>query len=865
MAKITDIIRELHADGLHVLPLRHNGEKFIHPQYSGSFDKPFSTEELEKFFADGFNNAYAVIHGKCNPYLKCLDFDEKNAPGKDLYGTWQMLVDPDLLSKLVIERTRSNGYHVYFLCTNKVVEKALASSATGQEWIACRSSEMHGLVYAAPSPGYTYHQGSLFDLQEITGDEMAQLCDAACQLNEYTGEKNFKSTSLAPVQMPANYAPALRAFDREISDEYILGFLQDQGWTISDRVRRGKVNGEDWQYVPCWRPGRDDKEPVSARYWLQNKRLSVFTTSTDFPAWDSGQSFSHSPSRVLYFMMNRDWKAVMSFIGEKADELQVKIPEVTPMAFANPVRGGEVWKVEVKGIIEWAERAGFCWMRMSASSDTVVELIRVVDNIIYVCDEKDLLRAYREEVEANYNGEQSSRVLHAFMPSVFKYMSALPNFDGELMRDEKDCSYMYFSNGALRISAGNVSLVKYSDLPGCVFARHIKNFEYKGHQGTGDFAKFIGFVSVDDDHRRHIMSCLGYILHHYKLRNYAKALMIIEDVEDQEEARGRSGKGLIAQFIEWIRWTVQQDGRNYKSDSQFKMQQIVPGVQVFYLNDPAPNVLMNQFYNFITDDWLVESKGKKSYTIPFKHSPKIMITTNYLPNLESDSDKDRFIVMAIKKHYGSHRSIRDDFPDVIFFSEDWPHADKLMAINFAIECIQLYLNHGVVNYTSEPMKRNAAQRIIKNLVPEALIECLEQAMEACRASDSAYQFGELLKPYDLKKDTSESMSKAFDWKSRKELIIYKSALYQYVTKAYSMKNMTDRVFGKKVNTYLEKSGYEFESTRNNTKGIRILVQLNSNPYGIPENSTARDAVKMQSKTDKNEISGKIDDLEDAPF
>jgi hypothetical protein len=858
MIKITDTIRELHAEGLHVLPLRHNGEKFIHPQYSGSFDKPFSTEELEKFFADGYNNAYAVIHGKCNPYLKCLDFDEKNAPGKDLYGTWQMLVDPDLLSKLVIERTRSNGYHVYFLCTNKVVEKALASSATGQEWIACRSSEMHGLVYAAPSPGYTYHQGSLFDLQEISGDEMAQLCDAACQLNEYTGEKNFKSTSLAPVQMPANYAAALRAFDREVDDSYILSFLQDQGWTIGERVRKAKVNGEDWDFVQVWRPGRTMSEARSGCYWFTNKRLSIFSASTDFPFWDSGHSFSHSPSRVLYFMMKKDWKAVMSFIGEKAEELAIKLPEVTPMAFANPVRGGEVWKVEVKGIIEWAERAGFCWMRMSASSDTVVELIRVVDNIIYVCDEKDLLRAYREEVEANYNGEQSSRVLHAFMPSVFKYMSALPNFDGDLMRDEKDCSYMYFSNGALRISAGNVSLVKYSDLPGCVFARHIKNFEYKGHQGTGDFAKFIGFVSVDDDHRRHIMSCLGYILHHYKLRNYAKALMIIEDVEDQEEARGRSGKGLIAQFIEWIRWTVQQDGRNYKSDSQFKMQQIVPGVQVFYLNDPAPNVLMNQFYNFITDDWLVESKGKKSYTIPFKHSPKIMITTNYLPNLESDSDKDRFIVMAIKKHYGSHRSIRDDFPDVIFFSEDWPHPDKLMAVNFAIECIQLYLNHGVVNYTSEPMKRNAAQRIIKNLVPEALIETLEQAMEACRASDSAYQFGELLKPYDLKKDTSESMSKAFDWKNKQELIIYKSALYQYVSKAYSMKNMTDRVFGKKVNTYLEKSGYAYEMVRNNTKGIRILVHLAKFDCTENDGLTALENSLTALKSD-------IDNLEDPPF
>jgi hypothetical protein len=281
-------------------------------------------------------------------------------------------------------------------------------------------------------------------------------------------------------------------------------------------------------------------------------------------------------------------------------------------------------------------------------------------------------------------------------------------------------------------------------------------------------------------------------------------------------------------------------------------------VQVFYLNDPAPNVLMNQFYNFITDDWLVESKGKKSYTIPFKHSPKIMITTNYLPNLESDSDKDRFIVMAIKKHYGSHRSIRDDFPDVIFFSEDWPHPDKLMAVNFAIECIQLYLDHGVVNYTSEPMKRNAAQRIIKNLVPEALIETLEQAMEACRTSDSAYQFGELLKPYDLKKDTSESMAKAFDWKNKQELIIYKSALYQYVSKAYSMKNMTDRVFGKKVNTYLEKSGYAYEMVRNNTKGIRISVHLAKFDCTENDGLTALENSMTALKSD-------IDNLEDPPF
>ena len=847
-----DLIIELHSDGLHVLPLQHNGQKFIHPNYSSKFDTGFSLDELNKLIDAGYDNAFAVMHGKCNPHLKALDFDEKNAPGKDLYATWSRIIDPDLLTKLVIEKTRSNGYHVYFLCEAAVTEKALASSASGSEWIACRSSANNCVTYAAPSPGYEYIQGSLFDLQMISADDMAHLCDVAKQLDEYTGEKNTKSTYLPAVQVPSEYAAAITKFDGECSAEYVLNLLRENGWTIGSRIHEKPVNGEKWQYVKVWRPGRSENEPSSGNFWLNRKKLSIFSTSTDFPAFDSGQSFSHAPSRVMYYLNGKSWKAVMRQIEGVAPDMQIELPQMTPMAYAVPTRGGqEVWKVEVRGIIEWAELAGYRWLKMSSNDDTVVQLVRVVDNIIYNCDEKDLLRAYRDEVQKNYNGEQSSRVLLAFMPQIIKYMAALPNFDGNLMHDEKNASYIYFSNGALRITAQNVQLIKYSDLPGCVFSRHIKDFEYKQREGTGDFGRFISYVSADDDHRRFIMSCLGYMLHDHKFRNFAKALMIIEDVEDQDEARGRSGKGLIAQFIEFIRACVQQDGRNYKSDSQFKMQQIVPGVQAFHLNDPAPTVLMNQFYNYITDDWLVEAKGKKSYTIPFRFSPKILITTNYLPNLESDSDKDRFIVMAIKKHYGSHRSLRDDFPDVIFFGEEWSHDDKIMSMNFAIDCLQLYLQHGVILYNNAQMDRNNNQRLIKTLVPESIIDTIEQAMEACRMAKDSQDFAHILRPYDLRKDMPESMQKAFEYHSKNVLIIYKSALFQYISKAYNLKNMTDRVFGKKVKTYIEKAGYTSETTRNNASGVRITVQLSKN-FDCTQN-------------DLTALNDDLTALEDAPF
>ncbi|NDD55931.1 hypothetical protein EBZ39_19045, partial [bacterium] len=86
-------------------------------------------------------------------------------------------------------------------------------------------------------------------------------------------------------------------------------------------------------------------------------------------------------------------------------------------------------------------------------------------------------------------------------------------------------------------------------------------------------------------------------------------------------------------------------------------------------------------------------------------------------------------------------------------------------------------------------------------------------------------FAHALKPYDLRKDMTESMQKAFDWKNRDTLIIYKSALYQYISKAHNLKNMTDRVFGKKVKIYIDRSGYVSETTRNNHTGVRITVQL----------------------------------------
>lgn len=822
---IQELIHELSTAGIHVLPLRHRAGTFEHPPYSHKFDSGLTLAECDTLIRSDYRDGIAVMHGRCNPHIICLDFDEKNAPGKRLYDTWKHLVDEYLMTKLVIEKTRSGGYHIYFKCRELPTSKALANSESGAEWIACRSASTNCITYCAPSPGYTFVQGSLMDLQYIEPKEMKELCDACAQLNEYTGARTAKENYLTVAQPPIEMAPIVRTFDALVDSSWTLDYLLNVGWQTDGVTRKKIIDGESWQYLKLWRPGKDLSESASANYWINRKRLSVFTSSTDLPHFDSGSSFTHSPSRVIFYLNGRDWHTTTEIIKAECKRLEIELPQDLPLAYSMPVGKKEVWRVEIRGVIQWAERCGYRWMRLAAADDSILELIRVVDNVIFEADEKDLIRSFTIEIERNYKEEGSNRALIAFIPSMYKYMDALPLFDGELMRDTKEASYIYFSNGALKVTSRSAELIKYSDLTGCVFARHIKNFSYQSSSDDGVFGDFIQMVSIDEAHLKFIKSTLGYLLHYYKLKNYAKAVMIIEDVPDQEEARGRSGKGLIAQFVEWLRWTIQQDGRNFKSDSQFKMQRVVPGVQVYYLNDPAPGVIMHGFYNTITDDWQVEAKGKKSYSIPFRNSPKILITTNYLPNLESDSDKDRFIVLPIKKVFGQHLSLKDVFPDMIFFDEHWDQENRNGAVRFAIECLQLYLKEGVQEYVNEDMKRNADLRVIKNLVPDCISETFEQAMEVFKTAKTSDEFKRGMEVYDLRKDSVESLVRVFSWEPA-GITVFVSAFYQYCLRAYQLKNMSDKSFGKRLRMYIDKLGLErIHEVRNNFTGRRFTVKI----------------------------------------
>lgn len=820
-----DYINELQNDGLHVLPLKYNNG-FTHPEYITKFNTGFDSEEIKNLYNSGYKNAIALIHGRCNPGLMCLDFDEKNAPGINLFDAWKNIIDDLLLQKLVIEKTRSAGYHVYFKCDSPGQLKALASSETGREWIALRSSQSNCITYCAPSQGYSEMQGSLLDIQKVTANELLAMCDAAMQLNKYEGKfSSDKNNALTRPMPPDNIAVICRIFDKEIDEMFIPELLTKKlGWQYDDRSlqrpMKRKVNGEEWHAIKLYRPGG---EFYSANYWIQKKRLSVFSTSTELPAFqnDEGVSFSHTPVQVLYYLNNRNWQTTLVDIIMYAQEYNIILPERRPMIYLKK----NEWRIDTQGVLEWAAEYGYRWIKQSDDEEAPVMFVQIVDNIIYSVTEQDLVHQYLKEVDKSYTDEQMKRCLYDGIRSIPTILIALPFFNETILRDTKDTSYLFFRNGVVKISAQKKSFIKYGDINGYIWSKYIINQNYVQSDSAGDFRKFLAMVSTDDDHLKNILSSLGYMLHAFKSRTHAKAIVIVEDVEDESEARGRSGKGLIAQFIELFRNTVQQDGRNFKMDDKFKMQRINISSQVFYLNDPPPATLFSHFYNMITDDFIVEQKGKKSFTIPYKYSPKLLVTTNYLPVLQNDSDKDRFQIITIKKVFDSINTIGKNFPGVEFFNaEQWNQNQFYNTFQLAIDCIQLWLSGGIYKYNNLRMEENAARRSISAVIPDYISEVMDNVIGAATVAKDATDFKDRIIPIDFQKSSDTPLSKAMDWVNG-ELHVHTTALYRYSVKAYSAKT-NDKVFGKKLREYFRLKQIQVkDGDRNEVGGRTLLIRV----------------------------------------
>jgi AAA15 family ATPase/GTPase len=194
--------------------------------------------------------------------LICVDFDTKNG---DKFQDWQMLIleqYQELLSKLVVEKTPSGGYHIIFRSDKSIRNIKLAMNKENKATIETRGEG--GYFVCAPSKNYSFYYKDFNDINKLTNEETEIILSVASSLNENIQEKiehkDIKNNS------------GITPFDDYDAKNTPIDLLIKNEWRIV--FERAGV-------IYLQRPGKSGRG-ISASWNNVPDRFYVFSTSTQF-------------------------------------------------------------------------------------------------------------------------------------------------------------------------------------------------------------------------------------------------------------------------------------------------------------------------------------------------------------------------------------------------------------------------------------------------------------------------------------------------------------------------------------------------------------------------------------------------------
>ncbi len=179
---LADAAARYQAAGLRVLPAARVSKRPAVGQWKRYRQRQPTAAEWSAWLANN-PDALCILCGKASNQLEIIDFDAEG----ELFEAWCNHVPPELLQRLVIEKTQSGGYHIIYryegeVCGNMKLAQRRIGTMTAT-LIETRGEG--GLFLCAPTPGYEVIQGDLCDLPVLSETERDILLQRAWELNEY--------------------------------------------------------------------------------------------------------------------------------------------------------------------------------------------------------------------------------------------------------------------------------------------------------------------------------------------------------------------------------------------------------------------------------------------------------------------------------------------------------------------------------------------------------------------------------------------------------------------------------------------------------------------------------------------------------
>lgn len=325
--------------------------------------------------------------------------------------------------------------------------------------------------------------------------------------------------------------------------------------------------------------------------------------------------------------------------------------------------------------------------------------VKVTNNLINKTSEEEI----KDSVLGYLEGIDDLSIYNFFADKTryFKedFLSLLDTVDVHFVEDQKDFSFIYFRNCAVKVMKDKILKVDYIDLDGYVWYDQVidRDFEFCDVLDC-DFKKFISNISGGVEGRiKSLESAMGFLMSGYKDPGFCPSIILNDEVIT-EQPEGGTGKGLFVQGISMMKKVAMIDGKSFSFDKSFAYQTINTDTQVISFDDVKKGFDFERLFSAITEGITIEKKNRDAISIPFKFSPKIVITTNYTIRGRGNSFNRRKFEVELKSFYRKKFTPVDEFGKIFF--HEWNDDEWCSFDNYMISTLQNYLNTGLLEAKS---------------------------------------------------------------------------------------------------------------------------------------------------------------------
>lgn len=307
----------------------------------------------------------------------------------------------------------------------------------------------------------------------------------------------------------------------------------------------------------------------------------------------------------------------------------------------------------------------------------------------------------------------------------------------DVFRDTKESAHFFFKNCIVKVTKDGITQLKYSEVHKQIWAKQIIDHNYNPINKKSDFTDFLSKVANNDKERfSSIVSLIGYLLHSHKDPSIAKAIVFLDEtLNDTDKSEGRSGKGLVAESISKLRTMIIIDGKDFKPNNNFLYQEVNLDTQIIFFDDVKKDFHFEQLYSVLTSGITVDKKYKEKFKMPFKDSPKILITTNFAITGRGGSHEDRIFEYEFSNYFNKDRKPIDEYSGNFF--EDWSAEEWDSFFSVLFQAVKHYLKNGLIKYSTI----NATAKKIITETSKEFHEYVEK-LEVNKEYDKKEQFEE---------------------------------------------------------------------------------------------------------------------------